>query len=109
MVESERTKNGKTSTKTRCYRPSFSNDACNFLSGVRTHWGIENSVHWVLDVASMKTTSGRGQATRLRFSRYYAARLLNILKDKENLTGGVVARSKRAGWDQDYLFQVLPQ
>ena len=51
MVESERTENGKTSTQTRYYISSLPNDARMLLSSVRTHWGIENSVHWVLDVA----------------------------------------------------------
>ena len=51
MVESERTENGETSTQTRYYISSLSNDARLLLSCIRTHWGIENSVHWVLDVA----------------------------------------------------------
>ena len=48
MVESERTENGNSSTQTRYHISSLPNDAQKLLSSVRTHWGIENSVHWVL-------------------------------------------------------------
>ncbi len=51
MVESERIEDGKTSTQARYYIPSLSNDAQLLLASIRAHWGIENSVHWVLDAA----------------------------------------------------------
>ena len=51
MVESERIEDGTVSTQTRYYISSLPNDARLLLASVRTHWGIENSVHWVLDVA----------------------------------------------------------
>ena len=56
MVEAERTENGKTSTQTRYFISSLSDDARKLLSGVRTHWGIENSVHWYWTRLSAKTT-----------------------------------------------------
>ena len=58
MVESERTENGKTSTQTRYYISSLSNDVRMLLSSVRTHWGIENSVHWCWTWLSVKTPAG---------------------------------------------------
>ena len=51
MIESERIEDGKTSIQARYYISSLPNDARVLLASVRTHWGIENSVHWVLDVA----------------------------------------------------------
>lgn len=50
MVESVRTVNGKTTVETRYYISSLDNDAKLLGQSVRSHWGIENSLHWVLDV-----------------------------------------------------------
>ncbi len=50
MVESVRTENGKTTVETRYYISSLDLDAKKFGNSVRSHWGIENSLHWVLDV-----------------------------------------------------------
>ena len=51
MVESERLVDGKMSRQVRYYISSLPNRADRMLSAVRGHWGIENSVHWTLDVA----------------------------------------------------------
>ena len=51
MVEAERRINGKVSLETRYYISSLESHAGHLNEAVRTHWGIENSLHWVLDVA----------------------------------------------------------
>lgn len=51
MVESERQLNGKVTIEQRYYIASIGNDAQRFAQAVRGHWGIENCVHWVLDIA----------------------------------------------------------
>lgn len=51
LVESVRTVDGTPTVETRYYISSLSNDAQLFGQSVRSHWGIENSLHWVLDVA----------------------------------------------------------
>ena len=51
MVESQRTLAGRTSTEVRYYISSLPGEAVQLASAVRTHWEIENKVHWVLDVA----------------------------------------------------------
>jgi predicted transposase YbfD/YdcC len=50
LVESVRTVDGKTTIETRYYISSLANNAELFGQSVRSHWGIENSLHWVLDV-----------------------------------------------------------
>ena len=50
MVEAERRINGKVSLETRYYISSLESHAGRLIEAVRTHWGIENSLHWVLDV-----------------------------------------------------------
>jgi predicted transposase YbfD/YdcC len=51
VIEAERTINGKTSFDRRLYIGSIAPDAAVLANAVRAHWGIENSVHWCLDVA----------------------------------------------------------
>jgi predicted transposase YbfD/YdcC len=51
VIEAERTINGKTSCERRLYIGSIAADAATLMNAVRTHWGIENRVHWCLDVA----------------------------------------------------------
>ena len=50
MIESVRIVKGKTTIETRYYISSLLNNARKFGESVRSHWGIENSLHWVLDV-----------------------------------------------------------
>ncbi len=109
MVESERIEDGKTSIQTRYYISSLSNDARVLLASVRAHWGIENSVHWVLDVAFGEDDSRVRKnhvAQNLSVLRRMA---LNMLKRETTSQGGVAAKRKRAGWDEDYLLLVLAQ
>ncbi len=109
MVESERIEDSKASTQTRYYISSLPNDARRLLASVRAHWGIENSVHWVLDVAfgedDSRVRTGNA-AENLSVLRRMA---LNMLKRETTSQGGVAAKRKRAGWDEDYLLLVLAQ
>ena len=50
MIESVRIVKGKTTIETRYYISSLPNNAQKLGESVRSHWGIENSLHWVLDV-----------------------------------------------------------
>jgi predicted transposase YbfD/YdcC len=51
MVERERDFGEKIEKETSYYIGSVASDAQKFGSAVRSHWGIENSLHWVLDVS----------------------------------------------------------
>ena len=109
MVESERTENGNTSTQTRHYTSSLPNDARRLLSSVRTHWGIENSVHWVLDVAFGEDASRVRQGNAAENLSGLRRMALNMLKRETTSQGGVAAKRKRAGWDEDFLLLALAQ
>ena len=106
MIESERIEDGKTSIQARYCISSLPNDA-RVLLAVRTHWGIENSVHWVLDVAFGEDDSRvrQGNAAQSVLRRM----ALNMFKRETTSQGGVAAKRKRAGWDEDYLLLVLAQ
>ena len=108
MVESERCGgDGRTSTEVRYYLSNLPNRADRILSAVRGHWGIENAVHWVLDIAfreddcRVRTGNAAENFSTLR------RMALNMLKRESMSKGGIAAKRKRAGWDEDYLLTVL--
>jgi predicted transposase YbfD/YdcC len=82
-------------------------DAEQLLWAIRTHWGIENSLHWVLDIAfredesRIRTGHGPENLATIRPAA------LNLLRQETTSKGGVKARRLRAGWDEDYLLKVL--
>jgi len=108
MVKSERTVIGEeTTVKYRYFISSLDSDAQLILHAVRTHWGIENKVHWVLDIAfredDCRVRKGNG-AENFAVLRHLA---LNLLKHEKSLKCGIKAKRKKAGWDHDYLLKVL--
>jgi predicted transposase YbfD/YdcC len=107
LVESERSLNGETSTEQRYYILSLANDAQTFGTSVRAHWGIENAVHWVLDVTF------REDMSRIRMDhgpenfaliRHIA---LNLLRQETSFRGSIKTKRLKAGWNNAYLAKVL--
>ena len=74
---------------------------------VLNHWGIENSVHWILDVAFREDESRvrKGAAAEnMAVLRHIA---LNLLKREQTAKVGVRAKRNKAGWDDAYLLRVI--
>lgn len=94
-------------TTTRYYLSSLPGTARPIARAVRSHWGIENSLHWVLDVAfredDNRTHTGHS-AENLALIRKLA---LNLLRLEPTRKHGVKASRLRAGWDETYLLRVL--
>jgi predicted transposase YbfD/YdcC len=106
MVESERTVRGKTKIERRYYISSLEKNASLFAKAVRLHWGIENSVHWVLDMAFREDESRvrKGHAPEnLAVLRHIA---LNLLRDDPTPLG-IKNKRLKAGWSTDYLTHLL--
>ena len=83
------------------------NDAKRILKVVRGHWGIENGLHWILDIAFQEDHSrlrkGHG-AHNFAMLRHIA---LNLLKQEKTEQIGVKAKRLRAAVDNRYLLRVL--
>jgi predicted transposase YbfD/YdcC len=107
MVESERQIGDKTTRETRYYISSLPSDARIFAQASRGHWGIENGLHWSLDIAFREDESririGHA-ATNLGIIRHFA---LNLIKQDKTRKIGVKGSRKRAGWDGRYLHRLL--
>ena len=107
MVESVRTENGKTTVETRYYISSLKLDARKFGDSVRSHWGIENSLHWILDVALNEDDCRiRKDNSPQNFAvlRHIAVNLLGKEKTKKL---GIKNKQFLAAMDDNYLTKVL--
>lgn len=108
LVESVRDLHGQTSTARRYYLSSLELDVEKFARAVRSHWGIENQLHWVLDVVfgedQSRARTGHA-AENLATLRRWA---LNLLKaDTRKAKRSIKGRIKAAGWDHNYPLHLL--
>src|SRR5215510_5812639 len=107
MVESHRAVGDHSTEETRYSLTSLPCDATQFAKAVREQWGVENALHWVLDVSfredHWRIRQEKG-AQNFAVLRHIA---LNLLQRESGHKRGIKARRKRAGWDRQYLIQVL--
>lgn len=109
ILQSERRLNGQVSSETRYYISSLESHAAKIAAAIRTHWTVENNLHWVLDVSFDE------DACRIR--SYHAPQnlsilrhiALNLLGQDKSTKAGIAAKRKRAGWDDAYLLRILAQ
>jgi len=108
MVESQTERNGKIEHERRYYLCSTKLDAEIFARVVRSHWGIENRLRWVLDVVFhddlARLRTGHGPAN-MAVVKHMALNLLRQAKPTISLKN----RRKRAGWNTDYLAALVQQ
>ena len=108
MIESERTVgHAETSIERRYYWSSHVLDAQTFAAMIRGHWGIENQLHWCLDVgfredeSRIRTDHGPENLALLRKVA------MNLAKSERTRKKGIQAKRKRAAWDDAYLITLL--
>jgi predicted transposase YbfD/YdcC len=106
-IRAERKIGKNVSAETRYFISSLSDSAEEFAGAARSHWGIENSLHWILDVTL------REDASRIRrnFAPENLAILrkiaLNLAKKETTVKASMRGKLKKAGWDNSYLEQLL--
>ena len=107
VVEARRTVNGKESAQRRYYLSSLKNDVGKFARAVRGHWGVENQLHWVLDVIfdedQNRARTGYA-AENLALTRRLA---INLLRQDKTCKRGIKGKLLRAAINPDYLKAIL--
>jgi len=108
MVETRIETGADVRLERRCYISSRNLTAKAFAEAARAHWGIENGLHWVLDVQFKEDQSrlrrGHG-ATNMAMVRHLALNLIRAMPGKQSIKG----KRKLATWDADYLMAALRQ
>ena len=101
-VVRERVVNGTAATTVHHYRTSHAGTAEEIAGVIRGHWGTENGLHWILDVAFREDES-RTRGVNLAPLRRVAVSLLKRVRAK----GSIETRRRIAAWDDEFLLPVL--
>lgn len=110
-IDSKREIKGKASIETRYYISSLEEKAKKILNSVRSHWAIENSLHWVLDMSFGEDQSRirkNNAPQAMAIIRHIALNLLQLTKAQMKRQS-VKRLRKMAGWDNKILTSILNQ
>jgi len=98
---------GKTETETRYYITSLKPDAARLNRAIRQHWGIENKLHWVLDVGFGEDLDRKRTGHAAQNYSVLNRIALNLLKQDKTCKLGIKSKRLKAGWDNEYLLHLL--
>ena len=98
---------GKITDEVRYFISSLPARARRLAGAVRQHWGIENSLHWVLDVAFNEDRMRQRDRTAIENLALLNRLAVSLLRQDKTVKAGVKCKRKRAGWDNDYLLRIL--
>ena len=107
LIESTRRIKDQTTTECRYFISSLAPDAARAMEAVRAHWGIENSLHWSLDVVFREDDSRvrvKNAAENLALVRKITH---NLLEQERTLKRGIKTKRLMASWDRNYLLKVI--
>jgi predicted transposase YbfD/YdcC len=106
-IMSERHIGQSVSRQYRYYISSLPNDAEHLLQVKRSHWAIENGLHWVLDVAFREDDSRVRKGNGARNLALFRHMAVNLLKNEKTAKGGIHNKRMQAAWNEQYLVKVL--
>ncbi len=92
---------------TRYYIASIVGAPVEFQTNIRSHWGVENKLHWILDVSFGEDASRKRSGNAAQNFSILNKIALNLLRNEKTLKIGVKGRRLKAGWDDQYLLKVL--
>ncbi len=98
---------GKSECEIRYYITSLSPDAAQLNNAVRQHWGIENKLHWVLDVGFGEDLSRKRAGHSAQNFSLLNRIALNMLKQEKTSKRGIKGKRLNAAWDHPYLLKLL--
>ncbi len=91
----------------RCYISSLNAASERFQEIIRSHWAIENKLHWTLDV-SFGEDPNRKRKINAAQNFYLINKIaLNLAKKESSKKIGIKSKLKIAGWDENYLLKIL--
>jgi predicted transposase YbfD/YdcC len=107
LVESERFVGDSLSVERRYYLSSLPADAKLLNEAARSHWAVENPLHWVLDVTFDEDRSRIRRENAPENFGLLRRLALCLLKGDASSKGSIKGKRLKASWDEEYLLQVL--
>jgi len=98
---------GKQEQETRYYISTLQPDAARLNAAIRQHWGIENKLHWVLDVAFGEDQSRKRAGNAAQNFSLLNRIALNLIRKDQSTKGSVRGKRLQAAWDDAFLWQLL--
>lgn len=106
MIDRTRTIAGKSTTERSYYISSLPPQPHILSDAIRSHWGIENQLHWSLDVAFLED-SRRIRTERAAENVALIARLALMMLKRSPVKRSIRLKRKRAGWSKDFMAELL--
>jgi predicted transposase YbfD/YdcC len=108
-IESERYHkvSGRIERETRYYITSLRPDAARLNAVIRQHWGIENKLHWVLDVGFSEDLDRKRAGHSAQNFSLLNRIALNLLKQETTFKRGIKGKRLKAAWNHPYLLKLL--
>lgn len=97
--------NAPPTTQTRCYISSLPQDPKLILESVRSHWEVENKLHWQLDVSFREDYTRKTDNAAINFSAICKIALMLLKQSKIKV--GMAGKRKLCGWNEEYRDEIL--